>query len=76
MQLDIGVVEEKSLDINNDGKMDFLVFTSGGEEIFLNIFSGLLSILIFTKKISLISTFSPNSVFPQFMIESWLIALR
>jgi len=36
-QLDIGVVEEKSLDINNDGKMDFLVFTSGGEEIFLNI---------------------------------------
>lgn len=35
--LEIGVAEEKELDINNDGKVDVLVFSTGGEEIYLDI---------------------------------------
>jgi len=35
--LSIGVVKEKNLDINNDGKPDVLIYTTGGEEIYLDI---------------------------------------
>ena len=35
--LEIGVTEERELDINNDGEVDVLVFSTGGEEIFLDI---------------------------------------
>jgi hypothetical protein len=34
---DIGITEEKKIDINNDGQEDFLIFTTGGEETFLDI---------------------------------------
>jgi hypothetical protein len=36
-QLSIGVLEEKSLDINNDGKLDTLIYSYGGEETYLDI---------------------------------------
>jgi len=36
-QLSIGVREEKSLDINNDGKLDTLIYSYGGEETYLDI---------------------------------------
>ncbi len=35
--LSIGVVSEKNVDINNDGKVDILIYRSGGEEIYLDI---------------------------------------
>ena len=36
-QLYIGVQEEKNLDINNDGKLDTLIYSYGGEETYLDI---------------------------------------
>lgn len=36
-ELSIGVVEEKELDINSDGRPDVLIYTTGGEEIYLDI---------------------------------------
>jgi hypothetical protein len=36
-QLCVGVLKEKNLDINNDGKLDTLIFSSGGEETYLDI---------------------------------------
>jgi len=35
--LNTKATEERNLDINNDGQEDVLIFTTGGEEIFLNI---------------------------------------
>lgn len=35
--LSIRIHEEKQIDINNDGKKDFLIYTTGGEEIYLDI---------------------------------------
>lgn len=35
--LSIGVVSEKNVDINSDGKIDSLIYSSGGEETFLDI---------------------------------------
>jgi hypothetical protein len=39
-QLFVGVSEEKSLDINNDGKLDTLIYSYGGEETYLDILLG------------------------------------
>ena len=39
-QLSVGVIEEKSLDINNDGKPDALIYSTGGEETYLDILLG------------------------------------
>ena len=36
-QLWVGVLEEKSLDINSDGKLDTLIYSYGGEETYLAI---------------------------------------
>jgi hypothetical protein len=35
--LSVGIVKQKILDINNDGKPDFLIYSTGGEEIYLDI---------------------------------------
>jgi hypothetical protein len=34
---DIGIMEERNIDINSDGKIDVLIFSSGGEETFLDL---------------------------------------
>jgi len=34
---DIGITEERNIDINGDGKIDVLIFSSGGEETFLDL---------------------------------------
>ena len=39
-QLSVGVLEEQSLDLNNDGTSDTLIFSSGGEESYLDILLG------------------------------------
>jgi hypothetical protein len=33
----VGVKEQRNIDINNDGKIDVLIFSSGGEETFLDL---------------------------------------
>jgi hypothetical protein len=33
----VGVVEQRNIDINNDGKTDVLIFSSGGEETYLDL---------------------------------------
>ncbi len=30
----VGVLEQRNIDINNDGKIDVLIFSSGGEETY------------------------------------------
>ena len=39
-QLSVGMIEEKNLDINNDGQPDALIYTTGGEETYLDILLG------------------------------------
>ncbi len=36
-RLSVGIVKERILDINNDGQPDILIYSTGGEEIFLDI---------------------------------------
>jgi hypothetical protein len=38
--LSVGVVKEKNIDINSDGRPDVLFYTTGGEEIYLDILIG------------------------------------
>ncbi len=33
----VGVLEQRNIDINNDGKIDVLIFSSGGEETYLDL---------------------------------------
>lgn len=35
--LEVGVLEQRNIDINNDGKIDVLIFSSGGEETYLDL---------------------------------------